>query len=70
MGLYMGISQSSLARFRMLLAGVLTGVRKCQHITPVLVSLHWLPVHYRIEFKVLFLVVCYFVYGLLFVFLL
>ena len=30
--------------------------RKTDHITPVLRSLHWLPVTYRIDFKVLLLV--------------
>ncbi len=34
-------------------ARVLTGTRKRDHISPVLASLHWLPVKSRIEFKVL-----------------
>uniref|UniRef100_A0A6Q2XW77 Reverse transcriptase domain-containing protein n=1 Tax=Esox lucius TaxID=8010 RepID=A0A6Q2XW77_ESOLU len=33
-------------------ARILMGVRKHHHITPILKSLHWLPVQYRIEFKV------------------
>uniref|UniRef100_A0AAY5K8C9 IF rod domain-containing protein n=1 Tax=Esox lucius TaxID=8010 RepID=A0AAY5K8C9_ESOLU len=33
-------------------ARTLMGVRKHHHITPILKSLHWLPVQYRIEFKV------------------
>jgi len=37
-------------------ARLLTGVRKRNHITPVLKSLHWLPICYRIDFKVLMLV--------------
>ena len=30
--------------------------KKFDHITPVLIQLHWLPVHFRILFKVLLLV--------------
>ncbi len=30
--------------------------RKREQITPILASLHWLPVHFRIDFKVLVLV--------------
>ncbi|XP_029284776.1 uncharacterized protein LOC115006618, partial [Cottoperca gobio] len=36
-------------------ARVLTRTRKWDHITPVLAALHWLPVKYRIEFKILLL---------------
>ena len=36
-------------------ARVLTGARRGDHITPSLASLHWLPVKYRIEFKILLL---------------
>uniref|UniRef100_A0A8C4DRA9 Reverse transcriptase domain-containing protein n=1 Tax=Dicentrarchus labrax TaxID=13489 RepID=A0A8C4DRA9_DICLA len=36
-------------------ARVLTGTRKRDHISPVLASLHWLPVKCRIEFKILLL---------------
>ncbi len=57
--LYLGISQSSLKRLQMVqnaAARVLTGARKSEHITPILQSLHWLPVCYRINFKVLLLV--------------
>uniref|UniRef100_A0A8D3CNL5 Reverse transcriptase domain-containing protein n=1 Tax=Scophthalmus maximus TaxID=52904 RepID=A0A8D3CNL5_SCOMX len=36
-------------------ARVLTGTRKRDHISPVLESLHWLPVKFRIEFKILLL---------------
>ena len=36
-------------------ARVLTGARRSDHITPSLASLHWLPVKYRIEFKILLL---------------
>ena len=36
-------------------AGIITFTCKYDHITPVLVRLHWLPVSYRIRFKVLLL---------------
>ncbi len=57
--LYMGINQSSLARLQMVqnaATRLLSGVRKREHITPVLISLHWLPARFRIDFKVLLLV--------------
>ena len=37
-------------------ARLLTGSKKWSHITPVLASLHWLPVSFRIQFKVLLFV--------------
>ena len=37
-------------------ARVLTRTRGREHITPVLKSLHWLPVCFRVNFKVLFVV--------------
>ncbi len=37
-------------------ARILTRTRKSEHITPVLRSLHWLPVTFRIDFKVPILV--------------
>ena len=37
-------------------ARLITDGRKYDHITPMLKHLHWLPVHLRIEFKVLLLV--------------
>ncbi len=36
-------------------ARILTRTRTSEHITPVLRSLHWLPVTFRIDFKVLLL---------------
>ena len=33
-------------------ARLLTGSRKFDHITPILASLHWLPISYRIDFKI------------------
>jgi hypothetical protein len=35
------------------LSDVWASTKKHQHITPILVSLHWLPVHYRCQYKVL-----------------
>ena len=35
---------------------LLTGKKRRDHISPVLASLHWLPVHFRIQFKVLLIV--------------
>lgn len=37
-------------------ARLLTGAKKQNHIKPILRSLHWLPVHYRVEFKLLLFV--------------
>ena len=37
-------------------AHIITLSRKYDHITPVLTQLHWLPVHFRIVFKILLLV--------------
>ena len=36
-------------------ARLLTGSHKHDHITPILIDLHWLPVTERIKFKILFL---------------
>ncbi len=36
--------------------GLLTRTRKYEHITPILASQNWLPVKYRIEFKILLMV--------------
>jgi len=33
-------------------ARLVTGTRRCDHITPVLRLLHWLPVRQRVDFKV------------------
>jgi len=37
-------------------ARLLTGTRRCDHITPVLRQLHWLPVRLRVDYKVACLV--------------
>ena len=54
--LYMGVSGSSIARLQLVqnaAACVLTGARKFEHISQILASLHWLPVHFRIYFKMI-----------------
>ncbi len=37
-------------------ARLLSGVKKREHITPILRSLHWLPVCFRVDLKILLLV--------------
>ena len=37
-------------------ARLITGKKKSDHITPVLKELHWLPIKYRINFKIILLV--------------
>ena len=57
--LYSGITCASLSRLQLVqnaAARLLTGTRRWDHITPVLISLHWLPVKFRIHFKVLLFV--------------
>uniref|UniRef100_A0A8C7X0A1 Reverse transcriptase domain-containing protein n=1 Tax=Oryzias sinensis TaxID=183150 RepID=A0A8C7X0A1_9TELE len=57
--LYLGLSQSSLLRLQCVqnaAAHLMVGARKRDHTTPILASLHWLPVHFRIHFKILLLV--------------
>lgn len=54
--LYIGLPQSTLSRLQMVqnsAARLLTGTRKRDHISPVLASLHWLPIKFRIDFKIL-----------------
>ena len=36
-------------------ARLITKKRKCEHITPLLKYLHWLPVRFRIDYKILLL---------------
>ena len=57
--LYKGIGQQALSRLQLVqnsAARLLTGTKKREHITPVLASLHWLPVNFRIDFKILLFV--------------
>ena len=57
--LYIGINQNALSRLQLVqnsAARLLTGTKKRAHITPILASLHWLPVSFRIDFKILLFV--------------
>ena len=47
---------TNLQRVQNTAARILTGTRKFEHITPVLRSLHWLPIDKRIIYKVLLMV--------------
>ncbi len=54
--LYLGISKSSISRLQLVqnaAAKFLKGQCKFDHVTSILKSLHWLPVHLRIEFKMI-----------------
>lgn len=56
--LFVGMNGSSLGHLQMVqnaAAHLLTGTCKYEHISPVLRSLHWLPIQFRIDFKLLFL---------------
>ncbi len=57
--LYLGVAQSCLSRLQLVqnsAARFLTKTRKRESITPVLIGLHWLPIEYRIQFKILLFV--------------
>ena len=56
--LLLGLPQQSLKRLQKVQnasARLLTITRSSEHITPILYNLHWLPVKYRIQFKILLL---------------
>ena len=56
--LYMGVGGSSIAHLQLVqnaAARLLTGTSKYEHILPILASLHLLPVHFRIHFKLFYL---------------
>ena len=58
-GVFTGLSKKSIKQLQLIqnaAARVLTKTKKVDHITPVLKSLHWLPVCQRIDFKILLLV--------------
>ena len=54
-----GIPQYQVQRFKRVLNAAARLIYHCprfSHITPVLIALHWLPVKYRVEFKIALLV--------------
>ena len=58
-GLLVGLPDKLLSRLQLAhnyAARLITGSKKFDHITPVLRSLHWLPVNQRIKYKILVLV--------------
>ena len=58
-GLLFGMSAASLRKLQHVqntAACILTGSRKYDHITPVLRPLHWLPVEYRVQYKILLVI--------------
>jgi len=53
--LYFSIADGLMSRLQLVqnaTALLITRVRRCEHITPVLCQLHWLPVRRRVEFKI------------------
>ncbi len=53
--LYCGLPQTVIFRLQIVqnaAARLLTGTKKRDHISPILASLHWLPVNFRIDFKI------------------
>ncbi len=56
---YYGLPVAAIHRLQLVqnaAARLLTGSRRRNHITPILCSLHWLPISYRIQFKILLFV--------------
>ena len=56
--LYMGLPLRLMQKMQMVqntASRLLTGVKKYHHISPTLVALHWLPICFCIDFKVLIL---------------
>ena len=54
--LYLGLPLRLMEKLQMVqnvVDRLLSGVGKYQHISPTLAALHWLPVHFHIDFKVL-----------------
>ena len=55
-GILYGITDqlmSKLQRVQNTAARIVTGTKRRDHITPVLFRLHWLPVHCRVQYKIL-----------------
>ena len=58
-GLLYGLPTNLFAKLQSILntaARLVTKTRKYEHITPVMINLHWLPIQYRIQFKLLLLI--------------
>ena len=58
-GILMGLPDNQiqkLQRVQNAAARLITGTKKRDHISPILRQLHWLPIRYRIQFKILSLV--------------
>ena len=58
-GLLYGLPTNLVAKLQSILntaARLVTKPRKYEHITPVMINLHWLPIQYRIQFKLLLLI--------------
>lgn len=56
--LYSTLNKGSIYRLQLVqnaATRLITGTRRSEHITPVLAALHWLPVTFRIDFKILLL---------------
>ena len=51
-----GFELAKLQRVQNTAARLILGTRKHEHITPDLIRLHWLPVKYRVDFKILLIV--------------
>ena len=54
--LYSGLCKKTLSRLQLIqnsAARLLTNTRKQEHITPILAALHWLPVSFRCDFKIM-----------------
>ena len=53
-----GLSNNTLRRLQLVqnaAARLLTGHKKSTHITPIFQALHWLPIQYRIQYKIILL---------------
>ena len=54
-GLLYRLPDCEIAKLQRVAARLLMSCKRYDHMTPVLVNLHWLPVRYRINFKILLL---------------